>query len=116
MHSWWRAPGLLTSSIVTDLAALLRQHGDSPYREFFRGPAMFLGLFAAGFDHTDIQDPQGQDEVYVVLAGHWVIDIDGRQHPVARGSISYVPCGVPHHFRGTSDNLQVLVVIAPPLA
>ena len=73
---------------------------------------MSLGLFAAGSDYTDIQNPHGKTR----CTSSSPVDVDGRQHPVARGSISYVPRGVPHHFQDTSDNLQVLVVFAPPLA
>lgn len=99
--------------LVTDLAALLRQHGDGAYREFLRGPALSLGLFAADRSYADVQDPHRQDEVYVVLEGSAVIDVDGRTSAVSAGAVVYVPRGVPHRFTDVSDGLRVLVVFAP---
>lgn len=100
--------------LVTDLSALLAQHGDATYREFLRGPALSLGLFAASAGHDDEQQPHEQDEVYVVLAGHAVLVVAGDRHAVGPGSVAYVPRGVPHHFREVSDELRVLVGFAPP--
>jgi mannose-6-phosphate isomerase-like protein (cupin superfamily) len=54
--------------------------------------------------------------VYVVLAGHAVIDVDGSQSSVAAGSIIYVPRGLPPHFHDVSDDLRVVVVFVPPPA
>jgi mannose-6-phosphate isomerase-like protein (cupin superfamily) len=79
-------------------------------------PALTVGLFAAGPGYTDVQEPHGEDEVYVVLAGHAVIDVDGSHSSVAAGSIIYVPRGLPHHFHDVSDDLRVVVVFVPPPA
>jgi mannose-6-phosphate isomerase-like protein (cupin superfamily) len=73
-------------------------------------------VFAAGPGYTDVQEPHGEDEVYVVLAGHAIIDVDGSHNSVAAGSIMYVPRGMPHHFHDVSDDLRVVVVFVPPPA
>lgn len=104
----------LRGPLVTDLAALLVQHEDATYREFLRSPSLSLGLFAAAPGHADQQEPHGQDEVYIVLGGRAVIDVDGAETAVAGGSVAYVPHGVPHHFRDVTEDLRVVVLFAPP--
>lgn len=102
------------AALVTDAEALLREQGADTYREFVRVPAMSLGLFAAPAGHVDSQQPHAEDEVYVVVAGQAVLDVDGVRTPVASGSIAYVPAGVPHRFTDISRDLHVAVVFAPP--
>ena len=101
-------------ALVTDLTALLGDQGRRTYRQFLTGPALSVGLFAAPAGHVDTQTPHAQDEVYVVLAGSAVLDVDGRRTPVAPGSVAYVPAEVPHRFEDVSDDLHVVVVFAPP--
>ena len=100
--------------VITDLATLLTEHGGTPYREFLRVPALSLGLFAPDAGYDDVQDPHGQDEVYVVLTGEAVLDVSGDRHPVRAGTIAYVPRGTLHHFCDVSDDVRVVVVFAPP--
>ena len=103
-----------TGPLVTDLGALLQDQGAATYREFLRVPSMSLGVFAAPDGHDDTQQPHRQDEVYVVVEGSAVLDVDGRRNPVAAGSVAYVPAGVPHRFVEVRGDLRVLVVFAPP--
>lgn len=99
---------------VTRVDALVSAHGDHTYREFLRVPALSLGLFAVASGHADTQEPHLQDEVYLVLAGRAVLDIDGLLTPVSAGSIAYVPARQPHRFIEITDDLQVVVLFAPP--
>ena len=101
--------------LVTDLTALLAEHGGATYREVLRVPALSLGLFAAGQGHDDSQTPHQQDEVYVVLAGAAVLEVSGERTPVGAGSIAYVPALVPHRFVEITEDLRVVVLFAPPL-
>ena len=100
--------------LVTDVRALVAQHGSGRYAEFVRVPALSLGLFAVGAGHQDTQSPHGQDEVYVVVEGRAVLVVDGERTPVAAGSVAYVPAGVPHRFEDVAEDLRVYVVFAPP--
>jgi mannose-6-phosphate isomerase-like protein (cupin superfamily) len=51
-----------------------------------------------------------------VLGGRAVLEIDGVGSPAAPGSIAYVPARVPHRFVGITEDLQVVVLFAPPEA
>ena len=104
----------MTAPRVAGLAELLDEHGDATYREVLRVPALSLGLFAAPPGHQDTQTRHAVDEVYVVVAGRAVLDVDGVRPPVHAGSVAYVPPHVPHRFVDVSQDLRVIVVFAPP--
>lgn len=99
---------------TADLAELLAEHGDATYREVLRVPALSLGLFAAPPGHVDTQSPHDVHEVYVVVAGRAVLDVDGVRTSVEAGSVAYVPPHVPHRFVDVIEDLRVIVVFAPP--
>lgn len=99
--------------LVTDMAALGTAAERDGYREFLRVPAMSLGLFKAAAGYVDTQQPHAEDEVYVVMSGTAVLEIDGEPNPVVTGSVAFVPAHVPHHFYDISTDLQVLVLFAP---
>lgn len=99
---------------VAGLPELLAEHGEATYREVLRVPALSLGLFAAAPAHDDVQSPHEVDEVYVVVAGRAVLEVDGARTPVGIGSVAYVPAQVPHRFVDVTEDLCVVVVFAPP--
>ena len=104
----------MSAARVTGLTELLAEHGDAAYREVLRVPALTLGLFAAAPGHDDMQSPHEVDEVYVVVAGRAVLEIDGSRTPVETGSVAYVPPRLPHRFLDVTEDLRVVVVFAPP--
>jgi len=48
-----------------------------------------------------------------VLRGQATITVAGEECRVGAGSAVYVPAGVDHRFHSISDDLDVLVVVAP---
>jgi mannose-6-phosphate isomerase-like protein (cupin superfamily) len=100
--------------LVVEANAVPAGSDGGAYRELTRVAALSLGLFSAGAGHQDTQQPHHEDEVYVVVSGTAVLVIDGTRTPVATGSIAYVPAGVPHRFEEIGEDLQVVVVFAPP--
>ena len=99
---------------VASLTELLTEHGDATYREVLRVPALSVGLFAAAAGHDDVQSPHEVDEVYVVVAGHAVLEVDGIRTPVETGSVAHVPPHVPHRFVDVTEDVLVVVLFAPP--
>lgn len=61
-------------------------------------------------DGADVQEPHAQDEFYFITAGAARIDIDGRVHEVAAGSVVFVPAQLPHRFFDQSDDLEMWIV------
>ena len=104
----------MSSSRVAGVPELLAEHGDAAYREVLRVPALSVGLFTAAPGHVDVQLPHSVDEVYVVVAGRAVLEVDGVRTPVETGSVAHVPPHVPHRFVDVTEDLRVVVVFAPP--
>jgi mannose-6-phosphate isomerase-like protein (cupin superfamily) len=96
---------------LTELAARRASTGD-PWLEFFRTTTLRTGLYVLPVDGVDDQQPHAEDEVYYIIAGRAVLDVDGLGHSVVPGSILYVRAGVRHHFHSITEELTVLVFFA----
>lgn len=83
------------------------------YLEFLRVPAMSAGMYALPAGAADPQRPHAEDELYHVVAGRAVLRIGEQDHPVAAGSVCFVPARVPHRFHSITEDLRVLVVFSP---
>jgi mannose-6-phosphate isomerase-like protein (cupin superfamily) len=59
------------------------------------------------------QHPHSADEIYVVLAGRATLEVEGETLAVDPGKVS-VDIGADHRFLDVTEDLQVLVVFAPP--
>jgi mannose-6-phosphate isomerase-like protein (cupin superfamily) len=57
----------------------------------------------------DRQQPHEDDEVYVVLEGRGILDVEGEAFPVGEGDAVFVPAGAEHRFTGY-EGLSVLVI------
>lgn len=90
-----------------------RAANDGAYLQFLRERNMSVGLYALDAGAQDPQQPHGQDEVYFVVSGRASITVGEETTQVARGSVVYVPAGVPHKFHHISEDLRVLVVFSP---
>lgn len=83
------------------------------YHEYLRVPALSMGLYVLPADGIDPQQPHGEDEVYYVLSGRAVIQVEGDEIPVQPGSTIYVAAGADHRFHSIEDELRMLVFFAP---
>ncbi|MFH0243315.1 cupin domain-containing protein [Streptomyces sp. HK10] len=91
-----------------------RAANDGAYLQFLRERNMSVGLYALDRGALDPQQPHRQDEVYFVASGRALVTVGDETAPVARGSVVYVPAGVPHRFHHITEDLRVLVVFSPP--
>ncbi|UZJ30417.1 cupin domain-containing protein [Streptomyces endophytica] len=91
-----------------------RVANDGAYLQFIRERNMSVGLYALDAGSIDPQQPHAQDEVYLVVSGRGLITVGAETEQVARGSVVYVPAGVPHKFHHISEDLRVMVVFSPP--
>jgi mannose-6-phosphate isomerase-like protein (cupin superfamily) len=98
-----------------DLPRLLAEHRQRPdlWHEFFRVPALSLGLYKLARGARDPQQPHGEDEVYYVLGGRGRVEIAGEDHALAPGALVFVPKRAPHRFHDISEDLELLVFFAP---
>lgn len=64
----------------------------------------------------DRQHPHTADEMYVVLRGRATLRVGDRDQPVKEGTVVSVDHGEEHPFVDIAQDLQLLVVFAPPEA
>jgi mannose-6-phosphate isomerase-like protein (cupin superfamily) len=84
------------------------------YLQFLREHTMSAGLYALDAGELDTQQPHGQDEIYFVVSGRASITVGEDTTQVGRGSVVYVPAGMPHRFHHITEDLRVMVVFSPP--
>lgn len=68
-----------------------------------------LGVYVLVAPEPDRQQPHEDDEVYVVLEGSGVLDVEGEQVPVHEGGAVFVEAGAQHRFSGY-EHLALLVL------
>jgi quercetin dioxygenase-like cupin family protein len=56
----------------------------------------------------------GLEQAIYMLEGEAVTGIDGVEHAVRAGDMVFLPEGVFHSFRVTSERVKVMVIYAPP--
>ena len=81
------------------------------YEIVHTSPGLELGVNVLSAPEPDHQEPHEDDEVYVVLDGRGVLDVDGTPTPLEPGQAVFVPAGARHQFTGY-DHLSVLVIFA----
>ncbi|NMH78600.1 cupin domain-containing protein [Pseudonocardia xinjiangensis] len=54
-----------------------------------------------------------EDEIVVMLSGSGVIWIGDRRCELTSGGVAFLPRGIPHAYRFTSDNVDMLTIATP---
>ncbi len=93
---------------IEDLADRRRLSGE-PWLPFLEVPTLRAGLYALPVGGIDPQEPHEQDEVYHVLSGKAVLEIEGEDCDVGPGSVVYVKAHAEHRFHSIAEELVVLV-------
>ena len=79
------------------------------YEIVHESPGLELGVYVLVAPEPDRQQPHEHDEVYVVLEGSGVLEVEGETGPVAEGSAVFVEAGADHRFTAY-ERLSVLVI------
>jgi mannose-6-phosphate isomerase-like protein (cupin superfamily) len=93
---------------VRSIVAKLRAAGGG-YEIVHESPGLELGVYVLVAPEPDRQQPHADDEVYVVLEGSGVLDVEGEQVPMQEGSAVFVEAGAEHRFSGY-EQLALLVL------
>jgi len=86
----------------------LRESGGG-YEVVHESPGLELGVYVLVAPEPDRQQPHEDDEVYVVLEGTGVLEVEGDTVPVKEGSAVFVEAGADHRF-SAYEHLSVLVL------
>ena len=89
----------------------LRKRGG--YEIVHESEGLEIGVYVLVAPEPDRQQPHVDDEVYVVLEGTGVLEVEGESVPVREGSAVFVEAGADHRFTAY-EHLSVLVIFARP--
>jgi mannose-6-phosphate isomerase-like protein (cupin superfamily) len=53
---------------------------------------------------SDKQKPHDRDEIYCIIQGNGVLNINGKETNCKQGDVLFVPAGTEHHFEGYSKD------------
>ena len=87
--------------------------GNGGYEIVHASPGLEVGVYVLVAPEPDRQQPHDDDEVYVVLSGSGVLEIEGQQVPVVEGKAVFVPAHAEHRFTAY-EGLSVLVIFTRP--
>jgi mannose-6-phosphate isomerase-like protein (cupin superfamily) len=101
---------------LADLDRILAAARESreQWTEFMRAGMFSAGVYLLAAGEPDRQTPHAEDEIYCVLEGRAELEIAGEAHPVEPGSVAFVAKRVDHRFVNIGEDLEVLVLFAPP--
>ena len=83
--------------------------GTGGYEVVHRSPGLELGVYVLAAPEADRQSPHDHDEVYVVLEGSGMLEVEGEKVELRQGHAVFVPAGAEHRFVGY-EQLSVLVI------
>jgi mannose-6-phosphate isomerase-like protein (cupin superfamily) len=95
----------------TEAAKRRLQEAGGGYEVVHVSPGLEIGVYVLVAPEPDRQQPHEDDEVYVVLEGTGVLEVEGESFPIAEGHSIFVPAGADHRFTAY-EQLAVLVVFA----
>jgi mannose-6-phosphate isomerase-like protein (cupin superfamily) len=79
------------------------------YEIVHESPGLELGVYVLVAPEPDRQQPHEDDEVYVVLDGTGVLEVEGTSVAVKVGDAVFVEAGAEHRF-SAYEQLAVLVI------
>lgn len=79
------------------------------YEVVHSSPGLEIGVYVLVAPEPDRQQPHDDDEVYVVLEGTGVLDVEGKKVELREGHALFVPAHAEHRFSGY-ESLSLLVI------
>jgi len=92
----------------------LREAGGG-YEIVHESAGLEVGVYSLVAPEPDRQQPHDDDELYMVLEGTGVLEVEGQQVPVKEGTAVFVEAGAEHRFTAY-EHLSVLVIFERKLA
>ena len=101
------------ASLAVDVATVQRrlQAGNGGYEIVHASPGLEVGVYVLVAPEPDRQQPHADDELYYVLEGRGVLEVEGKPVPLEQGQAVFVPAGTLHQFTAY-EGMSVLVIFA----
>src|SRR3954468_14626843 len=106
-----KVPAVSSHVFDVDAARQRLQAQGGGYEIVHESPGLELGVYVLAAPEPDRQQPHADDEVYVVLEGSGVLEVEGMSHPLHEGDAIFAPAGAEHRF-AAYEQLSVLVAFA----
>ena len=87
--------------------------GTGGYEIVHESPGLEIGVYVLVAPEPDRQQPHDEDEVYIVLEGSGVLEVEGTTTALTEGMALFVPAGAEHRFTAY-EQLSLLVVFNGP--
>lgn len=95
----------------TDAAKRRLQEAGGGYETVHESPGLEVGVYVLVAPEPDRQQPHADDELYLVLEGTGVLEVEHERFPISEGHSIFVPAGAEHRF-SAYEQLAVLVIFA----
>ena len=94
-----------------EIAAVRQRLADAGggYEVVHESAGLEVGVYVLVAPEPDRQQPHEDDELYVVLEGTGVLQVEGEDVPVREGTAVFVEAGADHRFTAY-EHLSVLVI------
>ena len=104
-------PGALQTAEPFDITGVKARlaAGTGGYEVVHRSAGLEIGVYVLVAPEPDRQSPHEDDEVYVVIEGSGVLEVEGENVELREGHAVFVPAGAEHRFVGY-EQLSVLVI------
>ena len=100
----------LTASHAFDVEAAKQRLSESGgYEVLHASPGLEIGVYVLVAPEPDRQQPHADDEIYIVLEGTGVLDVEGEKVELREGHALFVPAGAEHLF-SAYERLSLLVI------
>jgi mannose-6-phosphate isomerase-like protein (cupin superfamily) len=83
---------------------------DSRYEIVHESTRLQICVYALVAPEPDHQRVNTEDELYIVLEGSGMLDVEGEQLELREGHAAFVPAGADHRF-SAYENLTVLAIL-----
>ena len=83
------------------------------YEIVHESPGLEIGVYVLVAPEPDRQQPHEEDEVYIVLEGSGVLEVEGTETSLTEGMALFVAAGAEHRFTAY-EQLALLVVFNGP--
>jgi mannose-6-phosphate isomerase-like protein (cupin superfamily) len=100
--------GIMHAFEVAAVKDKLREQGGG-YEIVHESVGVEVGVYVLVAPEPDRQQPHEDDELYVVLEGAGVLEVEGEQVAVREGSAVFVEAGADHRFTAY-ERLAVLAI------
>ncbi|MEP7225655.1 MAG: cupin domain-containing protein [Actinomycetota bacterium] len=101
---------MLTAAQAFDIEGVKQRLSETGgYEVVHSSPGIELGVYVLVAPEPDRQLPHDDDEIYIVLEGAGVLDVDGTKAELREGHALFVPAGAEHKF-SAYETLSLLVI------